>query len=284
MGQTLTVRKAAGALGSYIEGVGLEDLLSSDGLFAQVKSIALEREVIFMRDQHVAPLHFQTFAQQFGPVLEHPAYGTVPEAPDVQVLESTPENPSKIEVWHSDMTFSATPPTYTILHGQIIPEYGGDTLWASAVAAYEGLSEHMRALMDELVAVHDFRHGFKESLAEPGGEERLADAIAQKPPVEHPLVRNHPENGKKALEIIRGERPQLVFLDVMMPEMNGMEVCQTVKSDDELKDTHIIILTAKGQEMDKKQGESVGANEYMTKPFNPKQIFALAMEILEIEE
>ena len=201
MGQTLTVRKAAGALGSYIEGVGLEDLLSSDGLFAQVKSIALEREVIFMRDQHVAPVHFQTFAQQFGPVLEHPAYGTVPEAPDVQVLESTPENPSKIEVWHSDMTFSATPPTYTILHGQIIPEYGGDTLWASAVAAYEGLSEHMRALMDELVAVHDFRHGFKESLAEPGGEERLADAIAQNPPVEHPLVRTHPETGKKALYV-----------------------------------------------------------------------------------
>lgn len=92
------------------------------------------------------------------------------------------------------------------------------------------------------------------------------------------------ENGKKALELIKVERPELVFLDVMMPEMNGMEVCQTVKSDDELKDTHIIILTAKGQEMDKKEGESVGANRYMTKPFNPKQIFALAMEILEIEE
>ena len=201
MGQSLVVRKAAGALGSFVEGVGVEDLLSSDGLFNELKAIALEREVIFLRDQHVPATQFQAFAHLFGPVLEHPAYGTVSDAPDVQVLESTPENPSKIEVWHSDMTFSATPPTYTILHGQVIPEYGGDTLWASAVAAYEGLSEHMQALMDELVAVHDFRHGFKESLAEPGGEERLAEAIAQNPPVEHPLVRTHPETGKKALYV-----------------------------------------------------------------------------------
>ena len=201
MGQSLVVRKAAGALGSFVEGVRVEDLLSSDTLLSQLRSVALERQVIFMRDQPVQAETFQAFAHCFGPVLDHPAYGTVPGAPDVQVLESTPENPSKIEVWHSDMTFSATPPTYTILHGQIIPEYGGDTLWASAVAAYEGLSEHMRALMDELVAVHDFRHGFKESLAEPGGPERLADAIAANPPVEHPVVRTHPETGKKALYV-----------------------------------------------------------------------------------
>ena len=65
---------------------------------------------------------FQAFARHFGPVLPHLAYDTVKDAPDVQVLESTPDKPSKIEVWHSDMTFSATPPTFTILHGQIIPE------------------------------------------------------------------------------------------------------------------------------------------------------------------
>ena len=201
MGQSLVVRKAAGALGSFVEGVSVDQLLSSDALFEQLKSVALEREVIFLRDQNVPAAQFQALARLFGPVLEHPAYGTVADAPDVQVLESTPDKPSKIEVWHSDMTFSVTPPTYTILHGQIIPEYGGDTLWASATAAYEGLSEHMRALMDELVAVHDFRHGFKESLAEPGGEARLADAVAANPPVEHPLVRTHPETGKKALYV-----------------------------------------------------------------------------------
>ena len=67
------------------------------------------------------------------------------------------------------MTFSATPPSYTLLHGQIIPEYGGDTLWASATAAYEALSAPFKTLLEGLSAEHDFRHGFRESLAEPGG-------------------------------------------------------------------------------------------------------------------
>ena len=201
MSENFQVRKAAGALGAYIQGFSLEQALESDALFAQVKATALEHEVIFLPAQQVPASVFEGFAQRFGEVLDHPAYGTVEDAPLVQILESTPENPSKIEVWHSDMTFSATPPTYTILHGQIIPEYGGDTLWASAVAAYEGLSDSMRGLLDELTAVHDFRHGFKESLAEPGGEERLADAIAANPPVEHPLVRTHPETGKRAIYV-----------------------------------------------------------------------------------
>ena len=201
MGQALAVRKAAGALGAFVEGVSLNDVVEQDAVFDELKQIAMEYEVIFMRDQNVAAEVFQAFAQQFGPILGHPAYATVEGAPDVQVLESTPENPSKIEVWHSDMTFSQTPPTYTILHGQVIPEYGGDTLWASATSAYESLSEHMQGLVNELVAVHDFRQGFKESLAEPGGAERLREAIEANPPVEHPLVRTHPETGKKAIYV-----------------------------------------------------------------------------------
>ena len=87
------------------------------------------------------------------------------------------------------------------MHGQIIPEYGGDTLWASAVAAYDALSKPMQGLLDGLQAVHDFRHGFRESLAEPGGEERLAGAVAANPPVSHPLIRTHPESGVRAIYV-----------------------------------------------------------------------------------
>jgi taurine dioxygenase len=104
-------------------------------------------------------------------------------------------------MWHSDMTFGDKPPMATVLHGKVIPEFGGDTLFASMYAAYDALSEPMRQLLGDLVAVHDFRHGFAESLAEPGGAERLADAIAANPPVEHPLVRTHPESGRKALYV-----------------------------------------------------------------------------------
>jgi two-component system alkaline phosphatase synthesis response regulator PhoP len=87
-------------------------------------------------------------------------------------------------------------------------------------------------------------------------------------------------NGQEAFDIIQKEKPQLVFLDVMMPKMNGFEVCQKVKIELEMDDVHIILLTAKGQEMDKEKGLSVGANEYMTKPFDPDSILDKAMNIL----
>lgn len=89
-------------------------------------------------------------------------------------------------------------------------------------------------------------------------------------------------NGQEAYEIIQKEKPQLVFLDVMMPKMNGFEVCQKIKIDLEMEDVHIILLTAKGQEMDKEKGLSVGANEYMTKPFDPDSILDKAMNILGV--
>jgi two-component system, OmpR family, alkaline phosphatase synthesis response regulator PhoP len=90
-------------------------------------------------------------------------------------------------------------------------------------------------------------------------------------------------NGKEGLETIQTERPDLVFLDVMMPEMNGYEVCQQVKSDDNLKDIYIIMLTAKGQEFDKEKGLQLGTNMYMTKPFDPDEVLEKAIEILNIE-
>ncbi len=90
------------------------------------------------------------------------------------------------------------------------------------------------------------------------------------------------DNGEQALELIERERPNLVLLDVMMPKMNGMEVCQRVKQNPELDNVYIIILTAKGQEVDKQKGLDVGANRYMTKPFDPDEILDIAREVLEL--
>ena len=88
------------------------------------------------------------------------------------------------------------------------------------------------------------------------------------------------ENGREALELIESERPNLVFLDVMMPEMNGMEVCFKVKKELSLDDVYIILLTAKGQEVDRQKGLEMGANKYMTKPFDPDEMLEVAEEIL----
>jgi DNA-binding response OmpR family regulator len=91
------------------------------------------------------------------------------------------------------------------------------------------------------------------------------------------------ENGEIALEIIQKENPKLVFLDVMMPKMNGMEVCRRVKKELELNNVFIVLLTAKGQELDRQRGQEVGADVYMTKPFDPEIILSKAKEVLGID-
>jgi len=91
------------------------------------------------------------------------------------------------------------------------------------------------------------------------------------------------DNGESAVEIIKKEKPELVLLDIMMPKLNGFDVCNKVKNDLNMKDVYIIMLTAKGQEFDKKRGEQVGANVYMTKPFNPDVIVEMASNILGIK-
>jgi len=90
-------------------------------------------------------------------------------------------------------------------------------------------------------------------------------------------------DGEAGLALIQDERPQLVFLDVMMPKKNGFEVCHTVKYELGIQDVCIILLTAKGQEIDIQHGEQMGADLYMTKPFDPDDLLAKAKAILGFE-
>jgi len=87
-------------------------------------------------------------------------------------------------------------------------------------------------------------------------------------------------NGEDAMTKIRESKPNLMFLDVMMPKKNGYEVCQEVKSNSTLSDIHIIMLTAKGQEADREKGLNAGADEFMTKPFSPMVVVDKVKELL----
>jgi len=87
-------------------------------------------------------------------------------------------------------------------------------------------------------------------------------------------------DGLAALEKIRRLRPQLVFLDLQLPKMDGFEVCRQIKADTELCKTYIIMLTAKGQDLDRQKGLAVGANEYLTKPFSPKELIKHLQSLL----
>jgi DNA-binding response OmpR family regulator len=87
-------------------------------------------------------------------------------------------------------------------------------------------------------------------------------------------------NGEDALVKIQQLKPNLVFLDVMMPKKNGYEVCQEIKKDSGLRDVRVIMLTAKGQEADREQGMGAGADEFMTKPFSPVAVVEKVRELL----
>ena len=197
----MRVEPVAGALGAELSGVQIGAL--TDGEFDAVHQALLDYEVVFFREQQLSPEAHRDFALRFGEVVGHPAYPHPDGVPEVTILEHTAEKPSKIECWHTDMTFMEKPPLGSILRGRVVPDRGGDTLWASMTAAFDALSPPLRELTLKLEAWHDFSWGFKESLAEPGGRERLAGAVAANPPRKHPVVRTHPLTGRKALFVNR---------------------------------------------------------------------------------
>lgn len=91
-------------------------------------------------------------------------------------------------------------------------------------------------------------------------------------------------DGEQGLALIQEHVPDLVFLDIMMPKMNGYEVCQHITENPRFANVKIILLTAKGQEVDRKQGLEVGAAQYMTKPFDPDEILRIAKVLLRLED
>ena len=192
------INKEDSALGATIEEIDLREPLDED-LTAFISHALAENEVIFFRDQEISPQQHKDFALRFGKLQSHPVYPTVESFPEITILENDEENPSKIEKWHTDMTFKQIPPFGSILLGKVIPKKGGDTLFSSLSAAFNDLSKEMKESLMPMTAIHSFEHGFKESLAEPYGREKLSQALIDNPPIEHPVIRTHPITGKKLI-------------------------------------------------------------------------------------
>jgi taurine dioxygenase len=196
----ITLTPVAGALGAEVSGLDLCGPLTQ-AQYEALNTALLEHQVLFFRDQAISPAQHAALAALFGTPQLHQAYPHIEGYPQLTILENDKDRPSKIEKWHTDMTFRAKPPLGSILHGVIIPSRGGDTLFASMSACYEGLSDKLQYFLDGLSAIHDFQVGFKESLEAPGGRERLASMVRDNPPVAHPVVRTHPLSGRKGLFI-----------------------------------------------------------------------------------
>lgn len=91
-------------------------------------------------------------------------------------------------------------------------------------------------------------------------------------------------NGMEALEAIKQQKPEIVFLDVLMPKMNGLEVCDAVKKQLGMKDVHIVMLAAKGQDYESRQMSKTGADHFLLKPLDPDEVYQKAVSILGLSE
>jgi len=203
----ITVTPLAGALGAEVSGVDLAGPLDEE-TFREIHQALLDNLVIFFRDQAITPEQHIEFGERFGELHIHPYIPNLEGYPNIIKLESSDTGPGEMayqsNTWHTDLTYEANPPLASILHGLVIPEAGGDTMWNNLYAAYEGLSERMRDFVDGLTAVHNIVSSmpvdFMDQNWAPKQLERLQ---AMTPPVEHPVVRTHPETGRKCLFVNR---------------------------------------------------------------------------------
>jgi taurine dioxygenase len=202
----INVQLMAPACGGIVTGVDLSSELSNQQ-FDQIHSAVLDRTVLFFRDQELTEVQQVEFARRFGPLqkTDISAFGKNADYPEIDILEYDAENPpvATLDLWHTDFAGTERPSLGTVLYARNIPPQGGDTIWISTVAAYEALSDRMKAHLDGLWAYHDNYQPYDEHVRpEIWTEENKIfspEHRAQYVPVLHPVVRTHPVTGKKGL-------------------------------------------------------------------------------------
>lgn len=208
---SLEIRPLTPAIGAEIVNADLTEL--DDAGFIVLRRALLDHLVILLRNQTLSPQQHLAFARRFGELEPpHPVFAHLADHPQVSVLENRGKNGVYNDEWHTDVTFRAQPAMGSILYARVVPEVGGDTLWASMYAAYDALAEPVKRMVDGLSAWHDICGGgpynrtpnYREIvLARPDGAKRLREIEAEFPPVLHPVVRTHPETGRRALFVNR---------------------------------------------------------------------------------
>ncbi len=192
--ETIQVKTLTPTLGAEIGGVDLSRPLGNHQ-FAEVHDALMRHQVIFFRDQEMTLDQHKDFGRRFGELHVHP-YAPGPEGhPEILRIHAD-ANAKQIagENWHSDVSCDAEPPMGSILHLHTVPEEGGDTLFASMTAAYDALSERMKAYLDGLVAIHDGTPNYQSRARRDGREDTRSY-----PRSEHPVIRTHPVTGRKAI-------------------------------------------------------------------------------------
>ena len=241
-GSRIIVEPVTPLIGAEISGVDLRQPLDQAAL-EEIHAALMQWRVIFFRDQDISNEQLKAFGRAFGPLTPaHPISNGLEQHPEIWERaadeyrtrrtrsDTRPpgrQPPRDYKGWHIDITFVANPNRYSILHGVSIPPYGGDTLFANLAAAYEGLSPKIRALIDDLQAVHQ-TSGYDSETREPRRDGRSTGPFVSL----HPLVRIHPETGERILFFNPGtvthvvglkERESQALLDLLFHEVTRPE-------------------------------------------------------------
>ena len=192
------VERLAGALGAEVHGPDLAAL--DEAGFAAVRRLLLDHLVLFFPGQNLSVDDHVEFGRRFGPLEAHPNLKN-PFTQHPELFELAATHGGVADEWHTDLTFREDPAVLSVLQLKKAPPVGGDTQWASLYAAYDELSEPMKALCDGLTALHDaLPHNRPEQMAI------------------HPVVRVHPETGRRALYVNEHFTRRLVELNATESE------------------------------------------------------------------
>jgi taurine dioxygenase len=196
----ILVTPFAPALGAEVRGIDLADGLDEQS-YQAIRQALLRYQVLFFKEQtEIAAETHVEIGRMFGDLHMHPAAPQMSGHPEIFVIHAHKD--SKVangEFWHSDVSCDEEPPLGTMLQLHILPDVGGDTLFANMYAAYEALSEPFRKMLSGLTALHESEHVYRGRYSDRGVE----DQGKTYPQAVHPVIRTHPETGRKAVYVNR---------------------------------------------------------------------------------
>lgn len=204
--QHVEIRAFEGPLGAEVIGLDLTQPLADDD-FSRIHRAHLDHHVLVFRDQRITPAQQIAFSRRFGPLQIHVLHQfALPAHPEVLIVSNIVESGKPIGLgdaghfWHSDLSYKEKPSLGSLLHAQVLPSEGGDTLFANMHLAWDTLPAHLRRAVEGLRAEHTYLARYAELQSRnPWRPNLSAEQIAQVKPVVHPVVRTHPETGRKAM-------------------------------------------------------------------------------------
>jgi taurine dioxygenase len=206
---TVQIDQIESNIGARVSGLKLSEPLS-DANQAAISEALARFEVLVFRDQEMTSEQFMAFGRRFADLTVHPFSPADEEAPELIMFRNDENNPPySTDNWHSDETFRAAPPMGTMLRALDVPEFGGDTMFASMTAAFEGLSDHMQQFISGLEAWHDFKIFRALFGDDEKGRKELFHYEGVYPRVLHPVVAKHPVTGRKVIFVNRNFTTQI---------------------------------------------------------------------------